>query len=87
LPILLEKKIGLDFLKEMASRMYQQFMIPTFSRENYDNWTFRMKLEFDSYELSDIVMNRYVEPQDESILSVDEKKKLDENRQNNKRAL
>jgi hypothetical protein len=71
----------------MASGMYQQLMIPTFSGKNYDNWAFRMKLSFDSYELSDIVMNGYIEPQDESILSVDEKKNLDENRQNNKRAL
>jgi hypothetical protein len=71
----------------MASRMYQQFMIPTFFGKKYDNWTFRMKLEFDTYEISDIVMNGYAEPQDESILSVDEKKKLDENRQKNKRAL
>ena len=46
-----------------------------------------MKLSFDSYELSDIVMNGYTEPQDESILSVDEKQKLDENRKKNKRAL
>jgi hypothetical protein len=71
----------------MASRMYQQPMIPTFSGKIYDNWAFRMKLAFDSYELSDIVMNGYTEPQDESILSVDEKKKFDENRQKNKRAL
>jgi hypothetical protein len=62
-------------------------MIPTFSGKNYDNWAFRMKLAFDSYELTDIVMNGYTEPQDESILSVDEKKKLDENRQKSKRAL
>jgi len=56
-------------------------MIPTFYGKNYDNWAFRMKLAFDSYELSDIVMNGYTKPQDESILSVDE------NRQKNKRAL
>ena len=67
--------------------MYQQLMIPTFSGKKYDNWVFRMKLAFDSYELSDIVMNGYVKPQDEYILNVDEKKKLDENRQKNKRAL
>jgi hypothetical protein len=71
----------------MASRMYQKLMIPTFSRKNYDNWEFRMKLAFNPYELSDIVMNGYSEPQDESILSVDEKKKLDENREKNKRTL
>jgi hypothetical protein len=46
-----------------------------------------MKLTFDSYELSDVVMIGYVEPQDESVLSVDEKKKLDENRKKNKRDL
>ena len=46
-----------------------------------------MKLSFDSYELSDIVMNGYTEPQDESILSVDEMQKIDENMQNNKRDL
>ena len=62
-------------------------MIPTFSGKIYDNWAFRMKLAFDSYELTDIVMNGYTEPQDESILSVDENKKLDENRQKSKRAL
>jgi hypothetical protein len=43
-------------------------MIPTFSRKNYDNWTFRMKLAFDSYELTNIVMNGYTEPQDESMM-------------------
>jgi len=32
-------------------------------------------------------MNGYTEPQNESFLSVDEKKKLDENRQKSKRAL
>ena len=32
-------------------------------------------------------MNGYIEPQDESILSADEKKKLHENRQKSKRAL
>ena len=53
--------------------MYQQLMIPTFFGKNYDNWEFRMKLTFDSYELSDIVVIGYTEPQDESILSVDEK--------------
>ena len=62
-------------------------MIPTFSGKNYDNWAFRMKLAFDSYELTNIVTNGYTEPQDESILSVDENKKLDENRQKNKWAL
>ena len=67
--------------------MHQQFMIPIFVGKNYDNWAFRIKLAFDSYELSDIVMIGYTEPQDESILSVDEKKKLDENRKKNKRAL
>ena len=61
--------------------MFQQLMIPTFSGKNYDNWAFRMKLTFDSYELSYIVMIGYTEPQVESVLSVDE------NRQNNKRAL
>jgi hypothetical protein len=66
---------------------FQQLMIPTFCRKNYDNWAFRMKLAFDSYKLTDIVMNGYTEPQDESILSVDEKKKLNENRQKSKRAL
>jgi hypothetical protein len=71
----------------MASSMFQQLMIPIFSGKNYDNWAFRMKLAFDSYELTDIVMNGYTEPQDESILSADEKKKLDENRQKSKRAL
>jgi hypothetical protein len=71
----------------MASGMYHQLMIPIFVGKIYDNWAFRMKLAFDSYELSDIVMNRYTEPQDESILSVDEKKKLDENRKKNKRDL
>ena len=71
----------------MTSDMFQQLMIPTFSGKNYDNWAFRMKLTFDSYELIDIVMNGYTEPQDESILSVDEKKKLDENRQKSKTAL
>jgi hypothetical protein len=71
----------------MASDIFQQLMIPTFSGKNYDNWAFRMKLAFDSYELIDIVMNGSIEPQDESILSVDEKKKLDENRQKSKRDL
>jgi hypothetical protein len=46
-----------------------------------------MKLAFDSYELTYIVMSGYTEPQDESSLSVDEKKKLDENRQKSKRDL
>jgi hypothetical protein len=88
LPIFAESFFGgLIFFKRMASKMYQQFMIPTFSGKNCDNWAFRMKLTFDSYELSDIVMNDYTEPQDESILSVDEKKNLDENRKKNKRAL
>ena len=67
--------------------MYQQLMIPIFAGKNYDNWAFKMKLAFDSYELSDVVMNGYTEPQDESILSVDEKKNLDENRKKNKRDL
>jgi hypothetical protein len=88
LPIFAERFFGgLIFFKRMTSEMYQQFMIPTFSRKSYDNWAFRMKLTFDSYELSNIVMNDYTEPQDESILSVDENKKLDENRKKNKRAL
>jgi hypothetical protein len=37
-------------------------MIPIFSGKNYDNWAFRMKLTFDSYELSNIVMIGYTEP-------------------------
>jgi hypothetical protein len=67
--------------------MYQQPMIPIFSGKNYDNWAFRMILTFDSYELSDIVMIGYTEPQYESTLSVDEKKKIDENQKKNKMAL
>jgi hypothetical protein len=70
----------------MASGMYQQLMIPTFSWKNYDK-SFRMKLTFDSYDLLDIVMIGYIEPQDEYVLSVDEKQNLDENRKNNKRDL
>jgi hypothetical protein len=62
-------------------------MVSIFVGKNYYNWAFKMKLTFDSYELSDIVMNGYNESQDESILSVDEKINLDENRQKSKRAL
>ena len=56
-----------------------------FSGNNYDDWAFIMKLIFDSYELSDIILNGYVEPIDESTLNVNQKKKLDENRQKNKK--
>ena len=70
----------------MASRNFQS-SIPMFSRKNYDDWTFRMKIIFDSYELSDIFLNGYVEPIDESTLNANQKKKFDENRQKNKKAL
>ncbi|XP_057823136.1 uncharacterized protein LOC131035428 [Cryptomeria japonica] len=70
----------------MASGNFQP-LIPIFSGKNYDNWAFRMKLTFNSCELSDIVINGYIEPQNESTLSPDDKKKLEENRQKDRRAL
>jgi len=46
-----KKKMGLIFFKKMASGIFQQLIIPTFSGKNYDNWSFRIKLAFDSYNL------------------------------------
>ena len=67
------------FLSGMASGIFQA-SIPMFSGKNYDDWAFRMKLIFDSYELLDIILSGYVEPIDESTLNANQKKKLDENR-------
>ena len=55
-------------------------MIPIFSGKNYDHWAFRMKTIFRSQELVKIVVNGYVEPLDESLLTVDQKNELKENR-------
>ena len=52
----------------MASRSFQP-SIPIFSRKNYDDWAFRMKLIFDSYEISNVILNGYIEPVDESTLN------------------
>ena len=57
-----------------------QFMIPILSGKNYDHWTFRMKTIFCSQELLEIVVNRFVEPLDESLLTVEQKNKLKKNR-------
>ena len=43
-----------------------QASIPIFSGKSYDDWAFRMKPIFDSYELSNIILNGYVEPVDQS---------------------
>ena len=56
------------FLSGMASGSFQA-SIPMFSGKNYDDWAFRMKLIFDSYELLDIILTGYVEPVDESTLN------------------
>ena len=70
----------------MASGNFQ-LSIPIFSWKNYDDWAFRMKLIFDSYEISNVILNGYIEPVDESVLNANQKKKLDENRKKNKKAL
>lgn len=76
------------FLSGMTSRSFQA-SIPMFSGKNYDDWIFRMKLIFDSYELLDIIfiLNGYAKPIDESNLNANQKKKLDENSQKSKKAL
>ena len=59
----------------MVSGSFQP-SIPIFSGKNYDDWAFRMKLIFDSYEISDVILNGYIEPVDESSLNGNQKKKL-----------
>ena len=63
------------FLSGIALGSFQA-SIPMFSRKNYDDWAFRMKLIFDTYELLDIILNGYVEPVDEFILNANQRKSL-----------
>ena len=70
----------------MVSRSFQP-SIPMFSGKNYDDWAFIVKLIFDYYELSNVILNGYIEPVDNSALNANQKKKLDENMQKNKKDL
>ena len=59
----------------MVSGSFQP-SVPMFSRKNCDDWAFRMKLIFDSYEILDAILNGYIEPVHESYLNGNQKKKL-----------
>ena len=46
-----------------------------------------MKLIFDSYKISDVILNGYIELVDESTSKANQKKKIDEKVQKNKKTL
>ena len=56
-------------------------MILIFSSKNYDHWAFRMKTIFHSQELVEIVVNGFVEPLDELLLTTNQKDEIKENRE------
>lgn len=66
---------------------YLQPQILYFIGKNYDNWQIKMKTLFHSQDLLDMIERGFVEPQDESQLTRNQRDELKENRWKDARPL
>ena len=64
-----------------------QPQIPIFSGKNYEFWAIKMKTLFCSQGIWDLIEKGFIELQDESTLSQDEKDKLQDNKKKDAKAL
>ncbi|KAG7565068.1 Zinc finger CCHC-type superfamily [Arabidopsis suecica] len=63
------------------------FQVPTLTKNNYDNWSLRMKAILGAHDVWEIVEKGFVEPENEGSLSQTQKDGLRDSRKRDKKAL
>lgn len=72
---------------ESTSAAISQMLIPTFDGENYEFWKIKMRTLLLSQNLWSFIESGYTEPENEVALTDSEKKKLDDSRMKDSKAL